>query len=124
MLLNKICAFLMSVLIALASAVATVYPQMVPEYDGITAPAAAPDTLPSYAAGIELLTLIADGASEYTMQMRTGIITISAFCETPKHWNGWALRRFLTAAAPCGTTRSASARQWRASPSAKATQSR
>jgi len=67
MILEKICAFLMSVLITVASAFAALFPQLVPEYDGITGPAVAPNTLPAYEAGTELLTLIADGASDYTI---------------------------------------------------------
>jgi len=67
MVFEKIFAFLMSVFIAVSASLATVFPERVPGYDGIAVPADAPNTLPVYEEGTEMLTLIADGASDYTI---------------------------------------------------------
>ncbi len=62
----SILSILMSVIMTFFGAFATIFPELVPGYDGLPA-AAAPQTVPSYPAGTELLTLVQDGVSGYTI---------------------------------------------------------
>jgi len=72
MLAEKICAFLLSVLITISSGFATLFPSLVPEYEGLPAASEAPNTLPVYAENTPMLTLIENGASDYAIVYGAG----------------------------------------------------